>query len=93
MLLTRLSPVFPFNLLNYALGLTSVSFRDYLLASWLGMLPGTMLYVYVGSTLRQLADVLAGNRSYSPAQQIFFGIGLAATVLVAVVIARIARLA
>ncbi|MBI3303575.1 MAG: TVP38/TMEM64 family protein, partial [Deltaproteobacteria bacterium] len=45
--LLRLSPVFPFNLLNYALGLTNVRFIDYLAAS-AGMLPGTLLYVYYG---------------------------------------------
>lgn len=47
--LTRLSPVFPFSLLNYAFGLTAVSFRGYALASWIGMLPGTVMYVYLGS--------------------------------------------
>jgi uncharacterized membrane protein YdjX (TVP38/TMEM64 family) len=46
--LTRLSPVFPFNLLNYSYGLTSVSLRDYFFASWAGMIPGTILYVYIG---------------------------------------------
>src|ERR1700724_4474415 len=44
--LTRLSPVFPFNLLNYAYGLTRVSLRDYVLASSLGMLPGAVMYKY-----------------------------------------------
>jgi len=43
--LTRLSPVFPFNLLNYAFGLTRVSLRDYFFASWIGMMPGTVMYV------------------------------------------------
>jgi uncharacterized membrane protein YdjX (TVP38/TMEM64 family) len=37
--LTRLSPVFPFNLLNYAFGLTGVSLRDYVIATWAGILP------------------------------------------------------
>jgi len=46
--LTRLSPVFPFNLLNYAYGITKVSLRDYFLASWIGMMPGTIMYVYMG---------------------------------------------
>ena len=46
-LLLRLSPLFPFNLLNYTLGLTNVSLRDYVLASWIGMLPGTVMYVYL----------------------------------------------
>src|ERR1700676_1497112 len=52
--LTRLSPVFPFNLLNYAYGLTSVSLRDYLLASWIGMLPGAVMYTYIGSLVGDL---------------------------------------
>src|SRR5260370_10350132 len=54
-LLTRLSPLFPFTLLNYAFGLTNVRFRDYVLASWIGMLPGTVMYVYLGSTVKDLA--------------------------------------
>src|ERR1700716_412210 len=58
-LLTRLSPLFPFSLLNYAFGLTKVRFRDYVLASWIGMLPGTVMYVYLGSTVTELADVAA----------------------------------
>src|SRR5687767_9949031 len=60
-LLTRLSPVFPFNLLNYAYGLTSVPFRTYVLASWIGMLPGTIMYVYLGSAGKSLATLLSGD--------------------------------
>ena len=48
-LLTRLSPVFPYNVLNYAFGLTSVPVGKYMLASWIGMLPGTIMYVYLGA--------------------------------------------
>ena len=59
-LLTRLSPVFPFNLLNYAYGLTMVPFWKYALASWIGMLPGTVLYVYIGSTITSLSDLGCG---------------------------------
>ncbi|MHA1158787.1 MAG: TVP38/TMEM64 family protein, partial [Alphaproteobacteria bacterium] len=47
--LTRLSPLFPFTLLNYAFGLTQVKLRDFVLASWIGMMPGTVMYVYLGS--------------------------------------------
>jgi uncharacterized membrane protein YdjX (TVP38/TMEM64 family) len=43
--LTRLVPIFPFNLLNYGFGLTRVPFRTYVFWSWLCMLPGTVLYV------------------------------------------------
>jgi uncharacterized membrane protein YdjX (TVP38/TMEM64 family) len=90
-LLTRLSPVFPFNLLNYAFGLTRVSFRDYVLGSWIGMLPGTIMYVYLGSTAGQLADVVAGTAAKSPAQQVLFYTGLAATVVVTIFITRVSR--
>jgi uncharacterized membrane protein YdjX (TVP38/TMEM64 family) len=90
-LLTRLSPVFPFLPLNYAFGLTKVRFRDYLVASWVGMLPGTVLYVYLGSTARELADLAAGNVERSPAQAVLFWAGLAAAVVVTVLVTRVAR--
>jgi uncharacterized membrane protein YdjX (TVP38/TMEM64 family) len=90
-LLCRLSPLFPFNLLNYAFGLTRVSFRDYVLASWLGMLPGTVLYVYLGSTLKSLADLAAGRVEGGVAGWVLFGVGLVATVAVTVVVTRAAR--
>jgi uncharacterized membrane protein YdjX (TVP38/TMEM64 family) len=57
--LLRLSPVFPFNLLNYALGLTRVRFADYVVAS-IGMLPGTLLYVYYGKVAGDLARLAGG---------------------------------
>jgi uncharacterized membrane protein YdjX (TVP38/TMEM64 family) len=90
-LLLRLSPIFPFNLLNYACGLTKVSLRDYVLASWIGMIPGTLMYVYVGSALKSLAEVLAGTARGGTAQTAFFIAGLVMTVVATVVITRIAR--
>ncbi len=89
--LLRLSPVFPFNLLNYALGLTRVSFRNYALASLVGMLPGILMYVYFGSAARSLAEVTAGNVQGGIAGQIFFWVGLVATIAVALFVTRIAR--
>jgi uncharacterized membrane protein YdjX (TVP38/TMEM64 family) len=59
--LLRLSPVLPFNLLNFALGLTRVSLRDYVVASFLGMLPGTLLYVYLGSLVTSASEIAAGH--------------------------------
>lgn len=85
--LTRLSPVFPFTLLNYAFGLTRVRLRDYVLASWIGMLPGTVMYVYVGS----LAKAAAGDRTRTPAEWALYGLGLLATVGVTVMVTRLAR--
>ena len=89
--LVRLSPIFPFNLLNYALGLTRVSFKDYLLASWIGMLPGTIMYVYIGSLAADLASLGASGRSRTPAEWALYGVGLAATVAVVLYVSRIAR--
>lgn len=89
--LTRLSPLFPFNLLNYAFGITAVPFGHYLAASWIGMLPGTLMYVYIGSLAGSLAQLGAGHRSVSPAQWAFYGVGLAATVAVTFFIAALAR--
>jgi uncharacterized membrane protein YdjX (TVP38/TMEM64 family) len=63
-LLLRLQPVnLPFAVLNYALGLTSVNLSDYILASWLGMLPATILYVYIGSVVQDVASLLHGGFS------------------------------
>ena len=92
-LLTRLSPVFPFNLLNYAFGLTKVSFWHYALASWIGMLPGTLMYVYLGSAAKSLADLAAGKVEGGWEQRVLFGVGLVVTVIVTVFVTQIARTA
>jgi uncharacterized membrane protein YdjX (TVP38/TMEM64 family) len=91
-LLLRLSPLFPFNLLNYALGLTRVRQRDYALASLVGMFPGTLLYVYLGSLVTNLTQLTSGQRPDSgPWGRVLFWGGLVATVAVTVLITRIAR--
>jgi len=90
-LLTRLSPIFPFNLLNYAFGLTKISFWKYALGSWIGMLPGTVMYVYFGAGLRSLAQLAAGEVERGPAQRLFFWFGMAATIVVTVFVTRLAR--
>jgi uncharacterized membrane protein YdjX (TVP38/TMEM64 family) len=90
-LLTRLSPVLPFNLLNYAFALTNVPFRTYVLASWIGMVPGTLMYVYLGSAANSLATLLSGEQTKSTGQQVLFAVGLAATVAATVIVTRTAR--
>ncbi|PCI40407.1 MAG: hypothetical protein COB53_01170 [Elusimicrobia bacterium] len=89
--LIRLSPAFPFNLLNYAFGLTQVKLRDYIVASWLGMMPGTVMYVYLGSLAGDLATLGAGGRAKTPAEWALYGVGLAATIGVTVYVTKIAR--
>jgi len=89
--LLRLSPVFPFNLLNYALGLTRIRFVDYALAS-IGMLPGTLLYVYVGAVGAAAAQAAGG--SAPPTSALQWGVrllGLLATIVVTVLVTRTAR--
>ena len=89
--LLRLSPVFPFNLLNYALGLTRVRLVDYLVAS-LGMLPGTILYVYAGKLGGDVAAAAGGFATErGPADWALLAVGLAATAVVTLRITRIAR--
>ncbi|MEP7176859.1 MAG: TVP38/TMEM64 family protein [Gemmatimonadales bacterium] len=89
--LLRLSPVFPFNLLNYALGLTRVRFADYLVAS-IGMLPGTLLYVYYGKVAGDVAR-LAGGAPVERGAAYYgvLGLGLLATIVVTTLVTRTAR--
>lgn len=90
-LLTRLSPIFPFNLLNYAYGVTGVSLKDYVLAS-IGMIPGTIMYVYIGSLAGSIATLGTGTQPTNPGIQWAIRIiGLIATVAVTVYVTRIAR--
>jgi uncharacterized membrane protein YdjX (TVP38/TMEM64 family) len=90
-LLVRLSPLFPFNLLNYAFGITSVSFQDYLIGS-VGMIPGTIMYVYFGSLVGDIALIgsknQAGNIILHWVIQIM---GLIATIAVTVYVTKIAK--
>ena len=90
-LLLRLSPIVPFNVLNYALGLTTIRFRDFLMAS-AGMIPGAFMYAYCGK-VAGIALALAGqaqvprNASYYA----FLVAGLAATIVATAVVTRTAQ--
>lgn len=87
-MLTRLSPLFPFNLLNYAFGLTSVSLRSYFFASWIGMLPGTVLYVYIGTLTNDLTFIVAGDFDAGRAGTVLLAGGLIATAILTVMLTR-----
>ncbi len=85
--LMRLSPLFPFAISNYAFSLTDISFKNYFFISWVGMIPGTVLYVYLGvlsTSLIQTDVALQGKTALMVA-------GLCATVLLSWFIAKIAR--
>jgi uncharacterized membrane protein YdjX (TVP38/TMEM64 family) len=92
-LLTRLSPLIPFNLVNYAFGLTRVCLRDYVLASWVGMIPGTIMYVYFGTLANELTDLGSGAREGETTRLIFYVAGLVVTVVLTIVVTRFARAA
>ena len=87
LLLLRLSPAVPFTPVNYALGLTRARLGPYLLATWLGTMPGTLLYVYLGET----GAALAGGGKIRAGQWVYLGVGLAATVAATVYLARLSR--
>jgi uncharacterized membrane protein YdjX (TVP38/TMEM64 family) len=89
--LLRMSPVTPFNLVNYALSLSSLRFERYLLASALGEIPGAWFYVYLGSTVATAAELATASAPPSAWRIALQVAGLAATAILVVVTARIAR--
>lgn len=91
-MLLRLSPVFPFTFLNYALGLTGVKGRSYVLASFIGMLPATFLYTYLGSLVTSVTELAsAPAQGAADAQSIFVWGGFAVTVMVTAYVTYLAR--
>ncbi|XP_057868166.2 uncharacterized protein LOC131075355 [Cryptomeria japonica] len=90
-LLLRLVPLLPFNMLNYLLSVTPVSIGEYMLASWIGMMPITFAFVYVGTTIKDLSDVTHGWSEISTTRWIFFIVGLAASVGLMVLVTKVAR--
>ena len=91
--LTRLSPIFPFNLLNYAFGVTQVSLKDYIFGS-IGMIPGTVMYVYMGSIIGHIAmnnSSIPKNPETQLIQWLLQGFGLIATAFVTIYVAKVAK--
>jgi uncharacterized membrane protein YdjX (TVP38/TMEM64 family) len=90
-LLLRLSPIAPFNFLNYVLGLTTISVSDFVIAS-VGMIPSTLIYAYSGALLREAA--LAAGQAHAPRSTSYYAMlvmGLVATLAVTLVVTRTAR--
>ncbi|MHC4994948.1 MAG: TVP38/TMEM64 family protein, partial [Planctomycetota bacterium] len=91
-LLTRLSPVFPYNLLGYFYGVTNVRLRDYFFASWIGMFPGTLMYVYLGSVGGAAIESAAGAEGQKTlGEWALLVVGGIATIIVTVFVTKIAR--
>ena len=85
--LMRLSPLVPFNLQNYFFGVTQVSFFEFALATFIGIMPGTLLYVYLGS----LGNIGSGGSGSSVLQWILLGVGLLATGVVTWLVSKKAK--
>ena len=90
-LLTRLSPVFPFTLLNYSFGLTGVSLRHFFFGSWIGMLPGTVMYVYFGAVAGSLSELVSGDTGGGWGKKGLLAVGFVATIVVTWFVTKIAR--
>ncbi|XP_047318719.1 TVP38/TMEM64 family membrane protein slr0305 [Impatiens glandulifera] len=90
-LLLRLVPLLPFNMLNYLLSVTPVGLGSYTLASWLGMMPVTFALVYVGTTLKDLSDVTHGWHEFSNARWALIITGFMVSVVLLICVARVAK--
>ena len=90
--LVRLSPIFPFTVINYAFGLTRISLRKYVVGSFVGMLPGTLLYVYLGSAVGDVGQLMSdGVQDDGRAGSLMFYGGLIATAVVTIIITKAAK--
>uniref|UniRef100_A0A1J3JBA3 VTT domain-containing protein n=1 Tax=Noccaea caerulescens TaxID=107243 RepID=A0A1J3JBA3_NOCCA len=90
-LLLRIVPILPFNMLNYLLSVTPVRLGEYMLATWLGMMPITFALVYVGTTLKDLSDITHGWHEMSVARWVIMMFGVALAVILIICITRVAK--
>lgn len=91
MFLLRLSPLVPFNLLNYALALSGVRYRDFLIAS-VGMFPAIVMYVYYGKVAGDVAKLAAGiTPPRGPEYYVLLLVGLIATIVATTAVTRAAK--
>lgn len=89
--LLRLSPLVPFSISNYLYGLTPVKLGPYVLASWIAMMPATVLYVWIGAAGKAAAAAAARGQGKTPVEWALLGAGLVATAVVTVMVTRAAR--
>ena len=89
--LVRLCPIFPFAVTNYGFSVTRVTLREYVLASWIGMLPAMLVLVYIGSLASSLANLGAGGRTRTPVEWALYGVGLVMVIVVTIYMTRVAK--
>ncbi|XP_078441790.1 uncharacterized protein LOC144711662 [Wolffia australiana] len=90
-LLLRLVPLLPFNMLNYLLSVTPISIGEYMMASWLGMMPITLALVYIGTTLKDLSDVTHGWCEFSTTRWVILIAGLTVSAVLMVCVTKVAK--
>lgn len=90
-LLSRLSPLFPFNLLNYAFSVTAVKFRDYFIATMLGVIPACFVWVYMGTFMKTIAEVATGKVDPSTVKPWVLVLSLVITLIAMVILAYVAK--
>ena len=81
MILLRVQPVIPWNILNYILSVTSCTARDFYIGTFIGMAPGTLTFLYVGVNLKSVQEIVTGKREATPVELTFMVISMAAVVL------------
>ncbi|KMS98740.1 hypothetical protein BVRB_3g069200 [Beta vulgaris subsp. vulgaris] len=92
-LLLRLVPLLPFNMMNYLLSVTPVPLWEYVLASWLGMMPITLALVYAGTTLKDLSDITHGWHEFSPSHWAYLIVSILVSVILMVCVTKVAKTA
>lgn len=90
-LLLRLVPILPCNVMNYVLSVTPIGVGSYVLASWIGMMPCTFAFVYIGTTIKDISEIGTKEASMAAFQWWMLGIGLVCTVVVTLIITRVAK--
>lgn len=90
-LISRMSPIIPHSLVSYAAGLIPISFSRFIFASFLGFLPQSAAYTYVGAVVGKALRTSAGVTPHDPVTWTFYGLGLVATLVVTLITTRVAR--
>ncbi|KAL8100276.1 uncharacterized protein LOC141686966 isoform X2 [Apium graveolens] len=90
-LLLRLVPVLPFSMLNYLLPMTPTSMVEYILATWLGMMPITLVLVYAGTTLKDISDVTHGWHDFSKSRWVLIVLSLLVSVVLIFWVTKVAK--
>jgi len=88
--LLRLCPLVPYNAFNYMMGITGVKFWDYAIGGF-GMIPGTVVYIFIGTTVSNIADAATGNYEQSTLSLVFIIVGTILALLAIIYISCVVK--